>query len=165
MTVAVLSVPFVDVRAADLRWALDLPDLEAVASRDVALDRRTTASLRVLGASHQVVLTRDGTRMLSETVACGLPAASALPGSTGRPGYRFGSTVDRHEPEALSAAVAALAETLTDDPSALLARFPGAVDAVTALRLLPEGWETWHAYPNTGELVHTQTSLTPTEEA
>ena len=59
--------------------------------------------------------------------------------------------------------IAGLRADLADDPYALVGVFPGDADAVTALAVrtdLPHGslgWRTWHAYPQTNELVLTET--------
>ena len=61
--------------------------------------------------------------------------------------------------------VAALRADLADDPYALVGVFPGDPDAVTALAVRPAPpagavrWRTWHAYPQTNELVLTETMV------
>ena len=69
----------------------------------------------------------------------------------------------RPDGDGLRTRVAALRADLADDPYALVGVFPGDVDAVTALSVRPDppdgtvGWRTWHAYPQTNELVLTET--------
>ncbi|MFC0527545.1 DUF2617 family protein [Phytohabitans kaempferiae] len=142
-----LDTPYADTTAGDLSFALGLPELPAL-----HVLRLPGLELRLLGASHQVVWTAaDGTRLV-ETVAC-LPGHDAhLPSTVDDQGYAFTSTV-----EALEAAP--LWRELADDPRALVGVFPGDPDAVTALRAVDGGWRTWHAYPQTGELVTTRTWL------
>jgi hypothetical protein len=52
---------------------------------------------------------------------------------------------------------------LARDPDALVGVFPGLPNAFTGIRCRAIGavlsWETWHAYPQTGELVRTKSAL------
>ncbi|MDA2806813.1 DUF2617 family protein [Nocardiopsis sp. LSu2-4] len=161
-------MPFADTRARDLVWTLEHPPLPALATR-TALLGGVRVELRVLGASHQVVLA-SGPRVRAravETVAC-LPGADGhLPGSAapdvpGLASYSFTSTVDRLSGPELDRRVRALVRRLDGDPAAVAAAFPGAPSAVTALASASPApgcleWRTWHAYPQTGELVRTRT--------
>jgi hypothetical protein len=130
------------------------------------------------------VLHRDGNAehsALVETVAClpgrrpELPAVLADPAT----GYRFTARVLRPDSATMSARTAALRRELAEDPYALIGVFPGGPEAITALRLHRAGirtrldgvgdigagaigageigWRTWHAYPQSGELVETET--------
>lgn len=158
---ATLDVPYVDTRAADLVWTLDHVVLPALA---VAV--AGPLELRVLGASHQVVLDD-----LVETVAClpGEPGEPVrLPGDVRREAggwtYRFRATVEELPAAVLRTRVGEL-RRLADEPSAVVAAFPSDPDAVTALRADrfgagAAGWSTWHAYPGAGQLVTTWTELT-----
>ena len=121
---------------------------------------RLELRLRLLGASHQVICGD-----LTETVAC-LPGhpphlPDALHDETA--GYRFTATVLRPAGDGLRTRVAALRAELAGDPYALVGVFPGDEDAVTALAVRPAppdgsvAWRTWHAYPQTNELVLTET--------
>nr|MDT0661857.1 DUF2617 family protein [Micromonospora sp. DSM 115978] len=174
-----LDTPYADTSAADLGLALTAPELPALHVLDVPLPggRGGRLRLRLLGASHQVVL--EGVAGgLVETVAC-LPGRPAdLPSALhdAATGYRFEARVLRLEPGALSDRIAALRRDLAGDPYALVGVFPGGPDAVTALRARTGdhpaagsegaagsdrvGWRTWHAYPQTGELVETETVVT-----
>lgn len=178
-----LDVPFRDASAGDLAWSLlagaAAPD--ALASLDVGTGA-LAVRLHVLGASHAVEL-RIGERRLTEVVACGAPQGRPLgdaPSAIERDGlrYRFHATVDAPG----GAAVLALGEELRaiceGRPDALAAAFPGASGALTALRTTVDGdpsrgrdagdhaahgptagWQTWHLYPERGEVVRTRTSV------
>ncbi|MFI6758334.1 DUF2617 family protein [Micromonospora sp. NPDC050417] len=172
-----LDTPYADTTAAELSLALGSPELPALHVLDLAHPDRAGVRLllRLLGASHQVVLRCDGdavTPTLVETVAClpgrrpELPAVLADPAT----GYRFTARVLRLDPAMMSARTAALRRELAEDPYALIGVFPGGPEAITALRLhrsgIPTGrptgpgeigWRTWHAYPQSGELVETET--------
>ncbi|MFI6331404.1 DUF2617 family protein [Micromonospora chersina] len=155
-----LDAPYVDTRAADLSLALGGPERPALHVRELTLPRGLRLRLRLLGASHQVICGD-----LTETVAC-LPGRTphlpdALHDETA--GYRFTATVLRPAGDGLRTRVAALRAELADDPYALVGVFPGDEDAVTALAVRPAppdgsvAWRTWHAYPQTNELVLTET--------
>lgn len=163
-----LVAPYVDTCATDLSLALDDAPRPALHVLQVDLPGAVQVRLRLLGASHQVMLRAPGTE-LTETVACLPGRRPDLPDrihdeSTG---YRFTATVLRPGDEGLRERVAALRADLADDPYALVGVFPGDVDAVTALAVRPGrsggalGWRTWHAYPQTRELVLTETVVTP----
>ncbi|MFG3581029.1 DUF2617 family protein [Micromonospora chersina] len=155
-----LDAPYVDTRAADLSLALGGPERPALHVRELTLPGGLRLRLRLLGASHQVICGD-----LTETVAC-LPGhpphlPDALHDETA--GYRFTATVLRPAGDGLRTRVAALRAELADDPYALVGVFPGDEDAVTALAVRPTppdgsvAWRTWHAYPQTNELVLTET--------
>jgi len=103
--------------------------------------------LGLLGHSHQVCVAD-----LVETVACVPGVPGQLPPSMAAGRYRFTASVTPLDLQA-----AAIAAAVGTDPRGLVGVFAG--DAFTALRAtaVPGGarWETWHAYPQTGELVHT----------
>lgn len=168
-----LDIPYADTTAADLSLVTGGPERPALYVLTVDLPGPVTVCLRLLGASHQVILDVPGAAY-SETVAC-LPGASHLPremhNEDGR--YRFSSRVFRLDRTAFAERVAELKSELTDDPHALVGVFPGDWDAVTALRVRHRRlrdaapveertvwWQTWHAYPQTGELVRTETAVT-----
>ncbi|MDL4817646.1 DUF2617 family protein [Actinomadura opuntiae] len=172
---AVLDTPYRDARADGLSFALGLPPLDALAVLPVER-AGLTVELRLLGASHQVIA-----GPLSETVAClEGDAAAPLPGSaaTSLTGwdYRFTATTAVHDDDAAFArAVDAVCARLADRGDALTGAFPGSRHAVTALALdgpppagaVPggigpragTGWRTWHAYPQTREIVMTRSRL------
>jgi hypothetical protein len=151
-----LEAPYADTTAGDLSFALGLPEQPALHVLEIPA---AGLRLRLLGASHQVVLADR----CVETVACLPGRPPSLPAAVEDAGYRFAATVHRLEPAALSQAVARLRERLAGDPYALVGVFPGDRDAVTALHARvgrdSAGWRTWHAYPQTGELVITRTEV------
>ncbi len=104
---------------------------------------------------------------LSEVVAC-LPGVEGhLPerlstswtgGSYAFSSERLALTAEEHERRST-----ALLGRLAAEPDALAGVFPGLPNAFTAIRCrvagVALGWETWHSYPQTGELVHTASRL------
>lgn len=157
-----IATPFVDSRAADLSLAYGLAPLPALGTHHVALPG-AQLDLRVLGASHQVVLDIGDLRW-SETVAClpdrevGLPTHDKV--DTGPLRSEFTAGCRRLPPAQLAQRVRAVARRCERHPRGLVGAFPGSSLAITALLVqdLGEGsaaWFTWHAYPQTGELVQT----------
>lgn len=164
----VLDVPCADVRGDTLRWTLAPVRCTPLASQMVQLRDGLTVALNVLGASHQVVIHRDGRPLLHETIACGIAQASPLPTSHVEGGYRLASHIGRMGTEQLVAQVGRLVDKLSGRTDAVVAHFPGDPNAVTALALEKFGpsqiiWNTWHTYPQTGEIVATITSYRPEE--
>lgn len=156
---AQLEVPFIDVRADELQWSLTLGDQPILAHRLLEVGD-FWVELRVLGASHQVVVERDGKRLWCETLACELDGEAQMPAEYDEPGYRFVSRIDR--PEAFAQEVTALLDRVAAVPGALIAEFPGEPHAFTAIEPVHSpapGWRTWHTYPQSGEIVATETSL------
>jgi hypothetical protein len=166
-----LDIPFRDAAASDLAWSL-LPGAvapEALAHLRAPVTGPATIDLHVLGASHAVEVAMDGV-VLTEVVAYGAPAGRTLEQAPaelvrGALSYRFASTVEHHAPEAMEGIARALQDRLEGRPDAILATFPGAPGAVTALRAVAvdegTGWETWHLYPERGEVVRTATAIAP----
>lgn len=156
-----IETRFADSRAADLSLAYGLRPLPALGTHRVTLGGMTL-ELRVLGASHQVVL-----GSFSETVACLPDTPGALPASSVRTvgdyDVRFAASCSR--PDDFTSAVSRIVLDCDADPHSLVAEFPGSPLAVTALsaRAVAGGvsWETWHAYPQAGELVWTSSVVTP----
>lgn len=158
-----LTAPYADVRSEDLVLELDAPAAPALETLLLALGD-VQLELRLLGHSHQALVTAPGFA-LSETVSCRpeageeqrLPAARAVR-RDGR-AYAFTAEVlplDAFEDGALLAAVAADERGLVGD----FAGQPGAFTALRAVEVDEPGvtgvrWETWHAYPQTRELVRT----------
>ncbi|HEX5598277.1 MAG TPA: DUF2617 family protein [Micromonosporaceae bacterium] len=161
-----LNTPYADTTAADLSFALGLPEQPALHVLDVGVGG-ADIKLRLLGASHQVVVCSPELQIV-ETVAC-LPGRDAeLPAVAHERaiGYRFMSRVSRLDAERIAVRVGRLRERLSDDPYALIGVFPGDPDAVTGLQVrTPDsaghliGWRTWHVYPQTAELVETETKV------
>lgn len=144
-----------------LRWATGLAPVKPLAKKPVACGP-VTVELCVLGASHQV-LVGD----FSETVACGLAGGEPVPAQSLAGPYAFRSKRECFGEAAYAATVNGLVEQLRGDRSAIVAGFPGSELAVTALRAefaedadsSAVRWTTWHAYPQTGELVTTESRL------
>ena len=160
-----LAVAYADTRASQLTWRLGLAPARALATLDV-VRHGVRVELRLLGASHQL-LVHDSTGAVacSETVACDLDAAPLPRGaSAGSGSYRLRTSTTRLEPGAFREHVAALVAALAPRPDALVGRYPGDALAVTALTVEPTdggriAWSSWHAYPQTGELVETSSRL------
>jgi hypothetical protein len=156
---ATIATPFVDTRAADLSYAVDRPRLDALRVLTVG-----PLELRLLGASHQAVLRVDGQEH-SEVVACLAGAADPLPArhdrSWGSAGYRFRSVVETLGPARFAHRAARLRDRYRCAEHALVCEFGGLDDAMTILAAEPTGlgWQTWHSYPQTGELVCTHTTV------
>jgi len=176
--IAPLSVPYQDVRAADLSWSLDAPDQPPLHTEVHAADALGAAldvEVRILGASHQILVREVGGRLLCrETVACREDAPGPLPIAIEREldeGYRYEvrcevrSVMAPHFP----AWVTALCDYAGDIPAATVALFPDIPHAVTAVVVEPlpstlHGvlWRTWHTYPHPdggGDIVATRTVL------
>lgn len=162
-----LSVPYADVRAGELALTLGAPP-EPALDRLACVVGGVELELRLLGCSHQALA--GGGALLSETVACRPGAPAGLPARHDRPGYRFTARVERLTPGAFAARARTLIEAASADPAGLVGVFPGPGPAFTALRARPAAeagggpaaaWSTWHAYPQTGELVITQSVLRP----
>jgi hypothetical protein len=164
VTVVSLEVPFVETSASGLRWVLDDRPRAALAVRQVDLGS-TLVEARVLGASHQV-LVRDGAACVGEVVACG-EGGHSLPGERvellASHRYELRSSVWHGVPATVRRAAARLVARIADQPSSVVASYPGDPHAITAIVIADLGdrlcWRTWHAYPRTGELVVTRSTL------
>jgi hypothetical protein len=161
---ATLDTPYLDTRADALSFALGLPPLDALAVLPVER-AGIGVEMRLLGASHQVFA-----GPVSETVACLPGRPGPLPGGmrTEVDGwtYDFGASVQSYGTGlAFAATVRELCARLADRDDALTGTFPGSPHAVTALALEGDprtgtlGWRTWHAYPQTRQIVVTRTLL------
>lgn len=174
MTSGVLELPvaFRDACADELRLHLGLPRQAALATRLIDGDG-WTVDLRILGASHQVLITEGERVMCSETVACHLAGeghrlAAIPPRCSAGSEYEFQATVVRLSPAEFRSYVEDVISEHAHDARALCARFPGDELGATVLRLEPVAgqdvnwlsWQTWHTYPRTGEVVATS-SRTP----
>ncbi|MFC9943039.1 DUF2617 family protein [Streptomyces pratensis] len=160
-----LQTSYSDTRAADLAWALGREPLPALAVLDLEL-ADAKVQLRLLGASHQVLLEERG-RTCSETVAC-LPGSSTpLPlgvaESLGDWDYEFAARVETLSEGSFAGRAQELLALVADHPHGLAGTFPGSPHAFTAmLAQWTEGqvrWRTWHAYPQEGQLVVTRTRV------
>lgn len=138
------------------------PGLEVVATQEVALGERLTVVVEVLAASHRVHVRGGGGVLASEQVACLGPVAAGLPAAathvTGDLRLEFAS----ERPALDGAGLAALATRLRDaaDARTVVVSFPGHADALTSVRVLDDGWETWHLYPGPDpQAVRTRTTV------
>ena len=184
-----LQTAYTDTCAGDLAWRLGKQPLPALAVVDLDLelrpgDRGTPAStaqvqMRLLGASHQVLLTASGGGTCSETVACLPGSRTPLPlGVAERVGewdYDFAARVETLSRGAFAGRAQELLALVADHPCGLAGRFPGDPNAFTAMLVqrVPAGagpggqqdgtggvvWRTWHAYPQEGRLVTTRSRV------
>ncbi|MFC8508517.1 DUF2617 family protein [Streptomyces sp. NPDC057411] len=160
-----LKTSYTDTRAADLAWALGRDPLPALAVLDLEL-AGAKLQLRLLGASHQVLLEEEG-RNCSETVACMPGSSTPLPlGVSKRVGeweYEFAARVETLTQGSFAGRAQELLALVADHPHGLAGTFPGSPHAFTAmLAQRTEGqvrWRTWHAYPQEGQLVVTRTQI------
>jgi hypothetical protein len=160
-----LDLPYADLRAGDLSHALGaepLPGLETL----VAQAGEWRVELRLLGCSHQALV--DGGEEICETVACRPGVQGNLPphrrGGARTGDYAFRARIERLATPAYEARAAGILAVAAHDPRSLVGVFPSDRGAAfTALRLdaLPGqvAWTTWHGYPQTGELVVTESRL------
>ncbi|MGW5094201.1 DUF2617 family protein [Streptomyces nodosus] len=160
-----LNTSYTDTRAADLAWTLGREPLPALATLDLEL-AGAQLQLRLLGASHQVLLEEEQGRC-SETVACIAGSSAPLPvGVAERVGdweYEFAAHVEVLSPRSFAGRAQELLALVSDHPHGLAGVFPGSPHAFTAmLARRHEGqvhWRTWHAYPQDGQLVATRTRV------
>ncbi|WP_351234836.1 DUF2617 family protein [Streptomyces sp. NPDC002133] len=160
-----LTTSYTDTRAADLAWALGREPLPALAALDLQLSG-AKMQLRLLGASHQVLLEEDQ-GVCSETVACIPGSSTPLPlGVAKRIGlweYEFAARVETLSKGSFAGRAQELLALVADHPNGLAGTFPGSPHAFTAMvaqRLDGQvRWRTWHAYPQEGQLVVTRTSV------
>ncbi|WP_254897853.1 DUF2617 family protein [Kitasatospora sp. NA04385] len=169
-----LQTSYTDTRAGDLAWQLGGEPLPALAVRDLRLDGacsapnglRGTLQLRLLGASHQVVLAAGPGDCL-ETVACLPGRRTPLPARVAEQvagwEYEFAARIEELPPYVFEARAQELLALVEGHPRALAGVFPGDPSAFTALVAHCEDrrvhWRTWHAYPQEGRLVCTRSSL------
>ncbi|MEU4891986.1 DUF2617 family protein [Streptomyces sp. NPDC044780] len=160
-----LKTAYTDTRAADLAWSLGREPLPALAVLDLRL-HGFAVQLRLLGASHQVLLEGEDGRC-SETVACMSGNSTPLPLGVstlvdGRE-YEFAARVEELSQGAFAGRAQELLALVADHPHGLAGTFPGSPHAFTALLAQwhegTVGWRTWHAYPQEGRLVTTRTCV------
>ncbi|MCS0638695.1 DUF2617 family protein [Streptomyces sp. LP05-1] len=160
-----LETSYTDTRATDLAWALGREALPALAVLDLELSG-AILQLRLLGASHQVLLEEGGGRC-SETVACMPGSSTPLPlGVAKQVGgweYEFAARVESLSEGSFAGRAQELLALVADHPHGLAGTFPGSPHAFTAMLAQRRGrqvrWRTWHAYPQEGQLVVTRTSI------
>ena len=171
-----LEVGYCDTRAEDLGWSLDLEVQPALATRELA-GGGYRIELRLLGASHQVVIRSAGRerpgRMADpeyplvclETLACIPDRTSPVPEealiSLGPWRYTFTSDSRRHGPGEFARLLAGIEQ---ESQSGILGLYPGEPGAVTAIALRSTApmlhWSTWHTYPQQRTIVTTHSTLT-----
>ncbi|GAA4917111.1 uncharacterized protein DUF2617 [Stackebrandtia albiflava] len=161
-----LAVPYTDSSVADLRFLSEAPPLPVLDAFTVEYPGLgASLTLRLLGASHQALLHTPGGRY-AETLAC-LPDTGDPPPVRHREDLgdwdvRFRYRHRQLDPARFHRLAAALRRHAEGRPHTLLGRFPGHPDAMTCLSAHPArpGWATVHAYPETGDWVHTRTVVT-----
>ncbi|MGP4109363.1 DUF2617 family protein [Streptomyces sp. 4N509B] len=160
-----IHTSFTDTRASDLAWALGRGPLPSLATLDLDLVQ-ARVQLRVLGASHQVLL-ESPAGDCSETVACIPGSTTPLPlGVSKRLGnfdYEFAARVETLGAGSFMGRAQELLALVADHPQGLAGVFPGDPNAFTALLAQRQGpqvhWRTWHTYPQERRLVATRTRL------
>lgn len=160
-----LKTAYSDTRAGDLSWTLGREPLPALATRELELGG-AVVQLRLLGASHQVLVNEDGA-VCSETVACMPGSSSPLPTGVFKRlefwDYEFATRVETLSTGSFAGRAQELLALVADHPNGLAGNFPGSPHAFTALLVQrSEGqvsWRTWHSYPQEGRLVATRTRI------
>ncbi|MFC5909644.1 DUF2617 family protein [Streptacidiphilus monticola] len=166
-----LHTTYTDTRAGDLAWCLGSERLPALAVLDLRLGA-VELELRLLGASHQVIL---GDRH-SETVACLPGRRTPLPARVAermhRWDYEFAARIEQLTAAQFAVRAQELLALVEHHPHALAGIFPGDPNAFTALvagggesKDAAVHWRTWHAYPQEGQLVCTRSTLRPHRRA
>jgi len=160
-----LETTYTDTRAGDLAWCLGSQQLPALAVLNLRIGP-TDLQLRLLGASHQVIL-GSGADQCSETVACMPGRRTPLPARVAECvqgwEYEFAAQVETLHEQGFARRAQELLALVENHPHGLAGVFPGDPTAFTAL--LASGsereicWRTWHAYPQEGRLVCTRSSL------
>ncbi|WP_410537784.1 DUF2617 family protein [Streptomyces sp. KL2] len=161
-----LKTPYTDTRAGDLAWALGCDPMPALAKLDLEL-QGTAVQLRLLGASHQVLLADEGGIFCSETVACIPGSRTPLPLGVSKRiddwEYAFAARVETLSGGSFAGRAQELLALVADHPHGLAGTFPGSPNAFTALLVQRRGdqvhWRTWHAYPQERRLVVTHTRV------
>ncbi|WP_405585086.1 DUF2617 family protein [Streptomyces sp. NBC_01190] len=166
-----LHTAYTDTRAGDLAWCLGKEPLPALAVLDVDIgdghDLRAKVALRLLGASHQV-LVESPHGDCSETVACipgrQVPLPVGVAKRIGPWDYDFAARIETMSQGSFARRAQELLALVADHPHGLAGTFPGDPHAFTAMLVqCAEGsvrWRTWHAYPQEGRLVTTRTQVT-----
>jgi len=165
-----LELPFVDARAADLALALGAPAQEAISALRFETSEHV-AQLRLLGCSHQALISAESYE-LSELVACQSGCDGPLPprASDTRDGHRyeFRARTRRLTPTAYAREADRLMGMVGAAEHGLVGTFAHPTGAFTALSFRAPnpaqepatlGWETWHGYPQTHEIVFTSSEV------
>lgn len=153
---SILTVPYADTGADQLSLSFDEPLLPALSSVHCAFER-VGVTLRLLGASHQVSVVTADTEIV-ETLACLPGRRPALPPSIDTGTISFRSRIERHDAASLTTLTAEVSSRAAG-PDSLIGHYPGHPNAFTAIIATDLGhrarWDTWHAYPQTGDVVIT----------
>ncbi|WP_329314555.1 DUF2617 family protein [Streptomyces sp. NBC_01262] len=163
-----LQTAYTDTRAGDLAWCLGKDALPALAVLDRGLDATdgVEVQMRLLGASHQVILDSPRGRC-SETVACMKGSTTPLPFGVAKRvagwDYEFAARIETLSRGSFAGRAQELLALVADHPNGLAGTFPGDPHAFTAM-LVQYGngsvhWRTWHAYPQENRLVATRSRL------
>jgi hypothetical protein len=156
-----LSIAALDNAARDLRFRF------GEASTHPPLFTLTTPLVvaHVLGGSHRIEFTYHD-KCIVEEVACepadsiNTPSAQ-LPSAWSDGTYEFRSEVRILSPQQLGLVADQLQTTMCNNPTAIVAQFPGHPHALTAVQIgsscntFAATWQTWHLYPNQHEVVET----------
>ncbi|MGP3984058.1 DUF2617 family protein [Streptomyces sp. KR80] len=161
-----LKTAYTDTRADDLAWALGREPLPALAILDLRLGD-ASVQLRLLGASHQVLIEEEQRGRCSETVACMPGSSTPLPLGVakhiGQWEYEFAARVETLSQGSFAGRAQELLALVADHPNGLAGTFPGSPHAFTAMLAQRHEdqlrWRTWHAYPQEGRLVATRTQV------
>lgn len=147
-----------------LRFA-STPGLDVVATLSGVLPAaHATVVAEVLAASHRVHVSDPDGLVATEQVACvgdpGSPVPARADHAAGHRRLEFSSDRPVLDAAALADLAAEMRSSAGDDAT-LVVSFPGHPDALTSVRLLADGWETWHLYPgDRPHAVRTRTSVT-----
>ncbi|MFD5868782.1 DUF2617 family protein [Corynebacterium sp. NPDC060344] len=166
-----LDVPFADVRADDLRLSIGGAVPEALAHVTIAAHPLTepgghggasSLTLGVLGSSHVAFVGDAAAPVHVEELSCTAVGGAPLRDVMGEAADHAPAVSVEVLGEGDFGGVVKQMRRLGDDPSALVAEFPGRDGAITAVRgeAMPGGfrWRTWHLYPQAsgGEVVATR---------
>lgn len=170
------DVAFADTSARELRFSLDHGRITPLASRVIELppsaeQNRSRLELHVIGSSHQVILENHDTDSFIETFAClgegerpEWDTTQATDGTwSGFTGHGFRCSLTDVQGSFTDAA-AEVARRASAHDDHLVVDFPGEPGALTALALTHSSpgevaWQTWHCYPQHGQIVHSQSEL------
>ncbi len=156
---------FADVNASELTLQLNGETREGVARIQVVLGDITIEPV-ILGSSHQVVVSGSGGLRLVETVAAdagGHPLPEEATHLDGGIDYLFQSQTRHYRSS--SAFVRSVGDIRSrcaqDRYESIVVCSPDSPSALTAVAVERDrpAWTSWHAYPETGEIVRTRSEL------
>lgn len=164
-----IAAPFIDTHPAALQLRLGLAALPAEATRCIDVDG-AAIEFRLLAASHQVLFRADDEH-LTETLGCLGDHTEQLPAEhsedVGALHYAIDIRVEHYEAAEYTRVVTELMRDASE--RALVGRYRGDPLATTGIDLvaggaLSWGWRTWHSYPQTRQIVFTESSVTTTAD-